>query len=455
MSAFDYDLFVIGGGSGGVRAARLAAQLGYKVGLAEESRMGGTCVVRGCVPKKLMVYASQFSSDFQDANGYGWTIENTSFDWEKLVQAKEKEITRLSGIYESNLKKAGADIFLERAEFKSDHEVLLKDTGKVISAKNILIAVGGKPFKPQLKGIEHAITSNEIFDLPRFPKSLAIVGGGYIASEFACIFAGLGSEVTQIYRSNQILRGFDDDLRNGVAHEMQNKGISFRLNNDVKNITSKNNALNIVLKDKTSIDVDQILYATGREPLTRHLQLGKVGIEMDKDGAVIVDAFSKTNQPHIFAVGDVTNRVNLTPVAIREAAAFIDTVFNNKPISVDHQDIPTAVFTQPEIGTVGLSETQAVEKYKKVDIYRSEFRPMRNILAGRDEKMMMKLVVSAEDQRVRGIHIYGHAAGEMIQLAGIAVKMKATKADFDATMAVHPTAAEELVTMKEPYQRYV
>jgi len=449
--AFDYDLFVIGGGSGGVRAARLAAEAGARTGLAEEYRMGGTCVIRGCVPKKLMVYASAFSESFEDAAGFGWEVGPASFDWGRLTAAVAAEVTRLEGLYRGNLGRAGVEVHDQRATVAGAHEVRLAD-GRVVLARHILVATGGAPFVPDLPGAELAITSNEVFTLPQMPARVLIVGGGYIACEFAGIFNGLGGRVTQFYRGAQVLRGFDDEVRGHVAEAMIARGIDLHLGRDVERIERMETGLRVTCTNGGVCEVDEVLYATGRRPNTAGLGLEEAGVEVARGGAVVVDGFSQTRVPSIFAVGDVTDRVNLTPVAIREGGAFVETVFHGRPTKVDHATIPTAIFTQPEIGTVGLSE-EAARDAGPVEVYRASFRPMANVLAGRDERMLMKLIVCADTQRVLGVHIVGHGAGEMIQLAGIAVTMGATKADFDRTMAVHPTAAEELVTMKVPVRR--
>lgn len=449
MADFDYDLFVIGGGSGGVRAARLAAAGGAKTAIAEEFRYGGTCVIRGCVPKKLMVYASSFSGAFEDAAGFGWTVGETNFDWSKLIAAKDNEITRLEGLYARNVGAAGAEVFHQRAEVAGAHEVRLVSDDRVVSAKHILVATGGAPFVPDFPGSGLAITSNEIFDLKEQPRRAVIVGGGYIASEFACILNGLGSEVTQIYRRDLILRGFDDDVRRHVSDEMAAKGIALRYNADVAKITKTGDALAVTLTDDEVIEADAVLYATGRKPATSSLGLEAAGVALGRNGEVIVDDYSQTNIPSIYAVGDVTDRMALTPVAIREGVAFVETVFNGNPTKPDHSNVATAVFTQPEIGTVGLSEEEA-RGSGEIEVYKAAFRPMMATISGREEKMLMKLIVSKADRKVLGVHIVGHGAGEMIQLAGVAVKMGATKEDFDRTVAVHPTAAEELVTMREP-----
>lgn len=449
MADFDYDLFVIGGGSGGVRAARLAAAGGAKTAIAEEFRYGGTCVIRGCVPKKLMVYASSFSGAFEDAAGFGWTVGETNFDWSKLIAAKDNEITRLEGLYARNVGAAGAEVFHQRAEVAGAHEVRLVSDDRVVSAKHILVATGGAPFVPDFPGSGLAITSNEIFDLKEQPRRAVIVGGGYIASEFACILNGLGSEVTQIYRRDLILRGFDDDVRRHVSDEMAAKGIALRYNADVAKITKTGDALAVTLTDDEVIEADAVLYATGRKPATSGLGLEAAGVALGRNGEVIVDDYSQTNIPSIYAIGDVTDRMALTPVAIREGVAFVETVFNGNPTKPDHSNVATAVFTQPEIGTVGLSEEEA-RGSGEIEVYKAAFRPMMATISGREEKMLMKLIVSKADRKVLGVHIVGHGAGEMIQLAGVAVKMGATKEDFDRTVAVHPTAAEELVTMREP-----
>ncbi len=445
---FDYDLFVIGGGSGGVRAGRLAASDGYRVGLAEEYRMGGTCVIRGCVPKKLMVYAAQFSEAFADARGFGWSGAECQFDWGTLHRAVSAEVTRLEGIYRSNLGKAGVEIFDARATLTGAHEVCLS-TGQRFSAKHILIAVGGRPFVPEFPGSQHALTSNDIFLMEKQPESVLIVGGGYIACEFAGILNGLGTRVTQFYRGAQILRGFDGEVRGHVAHEMIEKGIDLNLGTDVLSIEAAGDKLKVRCTNDGLTEVDCVLYATGRLPNTSDLGLEAVGVATGRKGEITVDSYSQTNIPSIYAVGDVTDRVNLTPVAIREGAAFVETVFRGTPTAVDHSMIPTAVFTQPEVGTCGLTEDEA-RAQEPIEIYRSVFRPMMHILAEKPERMLMKMIVSQKTRRVLGVHIIGTAAAEMIQMVGIAMKMGATKEDFDATMALHPSAAEELVTMKEP-----
>ena len=452
MSDYDVDLFVIGGGSGGVRAARIAAQYGARVAIAEEYRYGGTCVIRGCVPKKLFVYASHFAEEFENAAGFGWEVGESQFDWTRLVANKDVEIERLSRIYVSNLEKAGVDIYRSRAELRNAHTVELVPEGRTITADRILIAVGATPFVPEFPGSGLVITSNDAFHLDELPPSMTVVGGGYIAVEFAGIFNGLGVDVTQLYRGEQILRGFDDDLRNGLAEEMTKKGIAIRTNTNIASIKEANGGLTVTTEDGKSHNTGAVMYATGRVPKITDLGLDNAGVEVNDKGAIVVNGFSQTNVANIYAVGDVTNRVNLTPVAIREGHAFADTVYGDKPTAVDHANIATAVFSQPEIGTVGLTEAQAREQFEEeIDIYKSSFRPMKHTLSGSVEKMLMKLIVERAGSKVVGCHIMGPDAGEMAQLLGIAVKMGATKADFDATIAVHPTAAEELVTMREKW----
>jgi len=451
MSGFDYDLFVIGAGSGGVRAGRIAARHGARVAVAEEYRVGGTCVIRGCVPKKLFVYASKFAEEFEDAVGFGWTSEKVSFDWTTLVANKDKEIDRLNKAYIRNLEAAGAELILERATVENANTVRLA-SGRRVTARYILVATGATPFVPRhLPGSEFAITSNEAFDLERLPSRIVIVGGGYIAVEFAGIFSGLGVETVLVYRGEQILRGFDDEIRHHLAGEMKKKGIEIRTRADVAAIERSGTGVRVSLNDGAQFGAGHIMFATGRIPNVAGLGLEQVGVEMTPHMAVKVNAYSQSNVPSIYAVGDVTNRVNLTPVAIREGHAFADTVFGGKDVKVDHSLVPTAVFSQPEIGTVGITEEQARQGFAKVDIYKTSFRPMKHTLSGRDERTLMKLVVDGETDRVLGCHICGPDAGEMAQLLGIAVRMGAKKADFDATLAVHPTAAEELVTMREKW----
>ncbi|WP_417273624.1 glutathione-disulfide reductase [Celeribacter halophilus] len=446
---FDYDLFVIGGGSGGVRAARLTAADGKKVAMAEEFRMGGTCVIRGCVPKKLMVFASQYSHAADEAAKYGWDIRLGDFDWPSFQSKLKAELSRLEGIYTKNAGNAGVEILHQRATVKDPHTVVLAD-GTEKTAKHILVAVGGTPFVPDnVPGIEHAITSNEIFDIPELPKRILIVGGGYIACEFACIFNGLGSEVTQYYRGAQILRGFDDEARGHIAELIRGQGVNLHVGSDVERLEKRDGGIWVKATDGREGLFDVVLYATGRKPNTAGLGLEEAGVTLGRGGAVVVDEYSQTNIPSIFAVGDVTDRIQLTPVAIREAVAFHETVFKGNPMKPDHANVPSAIFTQPEYGAVGLTEEQARDE-GPVEIYSAAFRPMQNSFIEKNERVMFKLIVCAETSRVLGCHIIAPHAGEMIQLAGVAIKMGATKEDFDATVAVHPTMAEEIVLMKEP-----
>ena len=452
MQKYDYDLFVIGGGSGGVRAARVAAGLGKRVAIAEEYRFGGTCVIRGCVPKKLYVYASQFPEHFADSAGYGWTVGETSFDWKTLVANKDKEIARLEGLYRSGVEKAGGEAFASRATLVDAHTVRIEAEDRTVTADQILIATGGRP-NPHaaLPGYEHCIFSNEAFDLPELPKSIVIAGGGYIAVEFANIFHGLGVETTLVYRGQEILQRFDMDLRKTLHETMEKKGIRILCTTIFGKVAKRaDDRLEVHLSDGEKIVADQVMLALGRLPNTEKLGLEAAGVELGKTGEIVVDDFSRTNVPNIWAVGDVTNRVQLTPVAIHEAMCFVDTAFRDKPTKPDHEVIPTAVFSQPEIGTVGLSEEAAADRFEAIEIYRAAFRPMRNVLAGRDEKMIMKLVVDAATRKVVGAHVLGPDAGEMAQLLGISLKAGLSKDDFDATMALHPSAAEELVTMYAP-----
>ncbi len=443
---FDFDLFVIGGGSGGVRAARIAAEHGASVALAEEYRYGGTCVIRGCVPKKLMVFASAFPDAFADAAGYGWTVGPSSFDWVKFIAAKDAEIARLEALYHDNLCKAGVALFSARATLVDPHRVRLT-TGAEYSAKHILVATGGRPFVPDFPGSEYVATSDDMFGLDVQPKRMLIVGGGYVACEFAGIMNGLGTNVRQVYRGPHILRGFDQDLSDHVSHAMRKRGIILETGRDVARIDKDADGLRVTLDNNECHLVDLVLAATGRTPNTEGLGLEALGVGLAANGAVAVDDWSQTAIPSIFAVGDVTDRVALTPVAIREGHAFADTVFGARPVKPDHTLIASAVFTQPEVGTIGPTEAEA-RKAGPVEIFRTVFRPMHNVMAGRDERMLMKLVVAADTRRVLACHIVGPSAAEMVQLAAIAIRMGATKEDFDQTMAVHPTAAEELVTMR-------
>lgn len=455
MSAFDYQFFVIGGGSGGVRAARVAAGLGVSVAIAENFRYGGTCVIRGCVPKKLLVYAAHFSDDFADAKGFGWTVPPAQFSWPSLIAAKNQEITRLSAIYEDNLRRSGVTVLQGTARLVDAHTVEVN--GQRFSARQILIATGGKPFLPSIPGIEHAITSNEVFDLPQLPKRVLIVGGGYIAVEFAGILNGLGAEVTLAYRGEQILRGFDDDLRQHLHDEMVKKGVHILLRSAVTRIDRTGHGLlkaDIAGAGEESGLFDTVLYATGRIPNTGGLGLSSVGVKLDQaGGGVQVDQFGQTSIPSIHAVGDVTDRIALTPVAIREGAAVANSLFGPTRTAADLAVVPSAVFSQPPIGTVGLSEAQALAQHEEIDIYRASFRPLRHALSGRDERTLVKLIVDSASQRVLGAHMVGADAPEIIQGLAIAIRVGATKACFDATVALHPTAAEEFVTLREKTTR--
>ncbi len=443
----DYDFFVIGGGSGGVRAARIAGGHGGKVAVAEERYLGGTCVNVGCVPKKLLVYAAHFGEDFEDAVGFGWTVGERRFDWARLIANKNSEIERLNAVYARMLEASGVDVFDGHAHLVDAHSVAIGE--RTYSADTILVAVGGWPIKPDVPGAEHAITSNEAFFLDGLPERVVVVGGGYIAVEFAGIFHGLGARVTQLYRGPLFLRGFDQDVRATLAEEMAKKGIELRFNANIAGIEQADGALRATLEDGATIDADCIMYAIGRAPLTANVGLENAGVALNAKGAVVVDEYSKTSVDNIYAVGDVTDRVNLTPVAIREGHAVADTVFGGAPTTTDHADVPSAVFSQPAIGTVGLTESQARESYGAVDVYRSHFRAMKHTLGGRDEKTLMKLIVDRASDRVVGVHMVGPDAGEIIQGIGIAVKCGATKAQFDATIGIHPTSAEEFVALRD------
>jgi glutathione reductase (NADPH) len=448
---FDYDLFVIGAGSGGVRAARLAAMSGAKVGIAEEYRVGGTCVVRGCVPKKFMVYASEFSSHFKAAEGFGWSRSEATFDWAAFLRAKDVEIARLSGLYVTGLQNAGADLSLARAELQDAHTIALSDRDRALSAEKVLVASGGRPTLPDVPGIEHVITSEEAFQLPRLPKRILVVGGGYIAVEFAGIFNGMGVETTLIYRGVNILRGFDNDVRAHLTMEMERGGVPIMTGCEHARIEKTATGLKSTLTNGHEIETDLVMYCTGRAPHTKGLGLDTAGVEINNRGAVVVDGYSKTNVDNIWAVGDVTDRINLTPVAIREGAAIAETEFYRRPTSFDHEMVASAVFSQPPVGAVGMTEADARHKFGKVDIYRAVFRPMKATFYGGAERMLMKLIVDPATDKLLGCHIVGPDAPEMIQMAAIALKLGVTKAQWDSTCAVHPTAAEELVTMREKY----
>jgi glutathione reductase (NADPH) len=449
---YDYDLFVIGAGSGGVRAARIASLAGAKVAIAEEYRIGGTCVIRGCVPKKLLVFGADYQQHLADAAGYGWTVQ-ASFSWPALRDRVQAEVSRLSGIYSSNLAKAGVTTFAERAELLDAHTVKLKKSGGEISAERILIATGGRPYLPEgLPGVELGITSNEAFQLPELPRRALIVGGGYIALEFANIFCGLGSETRIVHRGDQLLRGFDQDLRAHMHIEAERSGVRLTMKATVARLEKTSEGIRATLSTGEKVDADIVMFAIGRHPNTADLGLEGVGVKLDAEGAVVVDEYSQTSVANIYAIGDVTNRMNLTPVAIRDGHAFADTIYNKRPTPVDHATVASAVFARPPVGTVGLCESDARNSFKSVDIYRTNFRPMRTAFVGNDTRTLMKLVVDAESDRVLGVHIAGDDAAEMIQLAAIAVKAGVTKKQWDSTMALHPTAAEEIVLMRERVQ---
>ncbi len=452
--AYDYDYFVMGAGSGGVRSARIASQHGARVGIAEDTHLGGTCVNVGCVPKKLLVYAAHYGHDFVDSAGYGWTVGDTSFDWSRLIENKNAEITRLNGIYQRLLEGAGVTLHNGRARLIDRHtiEVTAKDGAtQRVTAETILVAVGGWPMVPDVPGAkEHAITSNEAFYLPEQPKHIVIVGGGYIAVEFAGIFHGMGSKVCQIYRGPMFLRGFDDDIREALAEEMSTQGIELKFRTEVTRIEKAADCLMVHMSDGWHLECDAVMYATGRRPRTIGIGLEEVGVQMDKGGAIKVGDDYRTSVDNIFAIGDVTNRVNLTPVAIAEGHALADTLFGNRPRGVSYDNIATAVFSNPNIGTVGLTEAEARKLGQPLDIYKTRFRPMKAILAGRQEHSTMKLVVDRASQRVLGCHMLGPEAGEIMQSLAIALNCGATKADFDRTIGIHPTAAEEFVTMRTP-----
>ena len=456
MADEDVDLFVIGAGSGGVRAARIASGYGARVMIAEEFRVGGTCVIRGCVPKKLLVYASRFAHDFHDAAGYGWTVPTPSFDWHTLIANKDREIARLELAYETTLERAKVKLAKSRAVLEDVHTVRLLATGERIGAKHILIATGGSPYSGEsIPGVEHVISSNEALHLEKLPKRIVIQGGGYIAVEFAGIFNGLGSNVVLVYRGENILRGFDDDVREHIRDEMTRQGITILCGQTITSVDLKGGAYTAQLSDGKRLDADQVMFATGRHPNVKGLGLEAAGVRVNKKGAIQVDKYSRTSVPHVYAVGDVTDRINLTPVAIREGHAFADSVFGGRPTAVDHLDVPSAVFSEPEIGAVGLTEAEARERLARVDIYKTVFRPMKATLSGRETRTFMKIVVDGSTDRVVGCHVVGPDASEMIQIVAITIKVGATKADFDATMALHPTAAEELVTMRDKAASYV
>lgn len=447
----NYDLFVIGAGSGGVSASRRAAVHGAKVGICENYRVGGTCVIRGCVPKKLLVYASHYAEDFHEAKGFGWDIADAKFSWSKLIENKDKEIDRLNQIYINMLDKGGVELINGAASFIDANTVkIISESGEetIVKAKKFLIATGASPFYPELPGIEHAISSNEAFHLKALPKSVAIVGGGYIAVEFAGIFNALGSKVTQLYRGEKILRGFDEEMRDHLSNEIKKKGIDLRLNTNVTEIIKSKDAYTLKLTDGSSLEVEQVMYATGRKPNISALNLESIGIKTAKNGAIEVNEFSQTSVQNIFAIGDVTDRMNLTPVAINEGRAFADTEYAKTPRSMDYENIASAVFSQPSLACCGLTEEEAKAKYGSLKIYISEFRPMKHTLSGSDERAIMKLIVDKASDRVLGAHMVGADAAEIMQGISIAMKCNATKAQFDSTVAIHPSSAEEFVIMR-------
>ena len=448
---YEYDLFVIGAGSGGVRAARMSANFGAKVAIAEDRYYGGTCVNVGCVPKKLFVYASHFSEDFETAGSFGWTVDNPRFDWDKLLTNKNKEIKRLNGVYKRILDNAGVEIMDGRATIVDEHTVSIN--GNKFTTERILIATGGWPSVPDLPGKEHIITSNEAFFLEELPKRVIVVGGGYIAVEFAGIFHGLGVETTLVYRGPLFLRGFDQDIREILADEMRKKGINLVFNNNVARIEKVKEHYKVHFSNSEVQDTDLVMYATGRIPNTKNLGLENVDVKLDKNGAVIVDEHYKSSGSSIYAIGDVTDRVNLTPVALAEGMVIARNLFDKQNTAVDYSNIATCVFSQPNLGTVGLTEEQAREKYGEIDIFKSSFRPMKLSLMDSEEKIFMKLIVDKKSDRVVGVHMIGSDAGEIIQGIAIALKAGATKATFDATIGIHPTAAEEFVTMRTPVNR--
>ncbi len=446
MPEYDFDLYIIGAGSGGVRASRISAQGGARVGICEDSRVGGTCVIRGCVPKKLLVYGSHFAEDFDDASGYGWTIEGRTFDWPTLIANKDKEIDRLNGIYKVLLSDAGVVLHEARGKLVDAHTIDVG--GKRITAERIVIATGGHPIKPPIAGAEFAITSNEAFHLPELPQRIVVVGGGYIAVEFAGIFNGLGAEVIEVCRRDLVLRGFDDDVRRALQQEMTKKGIIVRNNSEIVAIEKGQGFLRCRTAAGEAIETDAVMYATGRAPNTHNLGLAEVGVTLNKAGAVAVDEWSQTTVPNIYAIGDVTDRINLTPVAIMEGHYLANTLFFGRPMKPDHHNVPSAVFSQPTVATVGLTEEAARRVYGDVDIYASSFRPMKYTLSGRNQHSFMKLVVDAKSDKVLGAHMVGDDAAEIVQGLAIAIKMGATKQQFDTTVGIHPTAAEEFVTMR-------
>jgi glutathione reductase (NADPH) len=446
MAQYDYDLFTIGAGSGGVRASRMSAGFGAKVAVAEERYLGGTCVNVGCIPKKLLVYASHYGDDFNDAAGYGWTVSERRFDWSALIDNKNKEIERLNGVYRKLLNDSRVEIIDGHAEIIDAHTVAVN--GRKVTSKYLLIAVGSWPMVPQFPGSEYAITSNEAFYLPELPGRIIIVGGGYIGVEFAGIFHGLGTQTTQLYRDALFLRGFDDDIRKTLAEEMRKRGVDLRFKADIAEIDKKGGELTATLTDGSTLAADRVLYATGRLSKTPDLGLEKAGVKLKGNGAVIVDEYSRSSVDNIYAIGDCTDRMMLTPVAIAEGMAVANTLFNDKPTKPNYANVPTAIFSMPPCGTVGLTEQQAREQGRLIDIYRTSFRPLKHTLTASNERTMMKLVVEQATDRVLGCHMVGADSGEIIQGMAVALNCGATKAQFDATVGIHPTAAEEFVTLR-------
>ena len=447
MAKFDYDLITIGAGSGGVRASRLAGGYGARVAICEEDRVGGTCVLRGCIPKKLLIYGSHFADHFEDAANYGWTVPEATHDWPQLIANKNAELDRLNGIYLRILRDNKVDLLEGRGVLVDEHTVEVG--GKRITGENILIAVGGWPSNPDIPGIEHVISSNEALELKELPETMVIVGGGYIAVEFAGIFSGLGVEVTEIIRADSVLRGFDEDIRVSLDEEIRKRGINLMSETVVRSIEKTDNGYCLRLAGSETIDTDLVMYATGRRANTKGLGLEEAGVRMRDNGSIAVDEWNRTSVPHIYAVGDVTDRIQLTPVAIQEGRAVAETLFNDNPIIVDYDDVPSAVFSTPPIATVGFTEEEARHRYGKVDVYISRFKPLIHTLSGRDERTIMKLIVDPNSDRVVGCHMMGMDAPEIIQGVAIALKCNATKAQFDATIGIHPSAAEEFVTMRE------
>lgn len=449
MAKFDFDLFVIGAGSGGVRAARMSAGFGARVAVAEERYLGGTCVNVGCVPKKLFVYAAHYGEDFVDADGFGWqAVDGAEFKWNRLLNNKDREIERLHKVYERLLSDAGVQLFQRRATLVDAHTVAVGDAS--YTAERLLIATGGWPIIPEFPGREHVITSNEVFSLERFPERCIIVGGGYIAVEFAGIFVGLGADVSLIYRGPLFLRGFDDEVRGFLAEEMRKKEIALRFNTNVTEIRRSGNGLTVLLTNGEKIETDLVMYATGRAPMTAGLGLEKIGVALSDNGAVVVNSKFQSSVGSIYAIGDVTDRIRLTPVALAEGMVLAREVYGDTTSAVDYDCVPSAVFSQPSIGTVGLTETEARKRFPQVEVYKSVFTPLRHSLSGSDEKTLMKLIVDRETDKVVGAHMVGPEAGEIIQGVAVAMRAGATKACFDSTIGIHPTTAEEFVTMRDP-----